>query len=95
MKICIIGGGSTYTPELIEGLVHISDTVRIDEIYMLDIEESREKFAIVSAFAQRMLTSSKSSIVLKTGYDPEQAIKGADYLLFQFRGRAYAGTHKR
>ncbi len=91
MKICIIGGGSTYTPELIEGLVHISNIVRIDEIYMLDIEESREKFAIVSAFAQRMLTSSKSSIVLKTGYDPEQAIKGADYLLFQFRAGLMPG----
>jgi len=43
MKICIVGGGSTYTPELIEGFINISKDVPIDEIAMLDIPESREK----------------------------------------------------
>lgn len=91
MKICIVGGGSTYTPELIEGLIQISDQVPFDEIYMLDIPENKEKFDIVSAFAQRMLKKSGISSQLHTTMDSEKAIKGADFVLFQFRAGLLQG----
>lgn len=91
MKICIVGGGSTYTPELIEGLIQISDQVPFDEIYMLDIPENKEKFNIVSAFAQRMLKKSGLSTQLHPTMDSEKAIRDADFVLFQFRAGQLQG----
>lgn len=91
MKICIVGGGSTYTPELIEGFINISKDVRIDEIVMLDIPESREKFDIVSALAQRMIAKSNTGITLKITLDAEEAFAGADYIINQFRAGLMQG----
>lgn len=91
MKITIVGGGSTYTPELIEGFMNISDKVRIDEIWMLDIPESETKFDIVSKFAQRMLKKSNSDIKLYSTYDKEKALANANYIIFQFRAGLMQG----
>ena len=91
MKITIVGGGSTYTPELIEGFVNISEQVPIDEIWMLDIPQSKTKFEIVSKFAQRMLEKSKSKIKLYSTFDKVKALFKADYIIFQFRAGLMQG----
>ncbi len=91
MKICIVGGGSTYTPELIEGFINISKAMPVDEIYMLDIPESEEKFRIVSEFAGRMVAKSGLNIKLKASMDAEAAFDGADYIIFQFRAGLMQG----
>ncbi|MCP4757808.1 MAG: 6-phospho-beta-glucosidase [Proteobacteria bacterium] len=85
MKVCIIGGGSTYTPELIEGLIGLDKEETIDEIRLLDIEKSRRKFSILSEFARRMLGASETEIERIVTFDPEVAISGADFVLNQFR----------
>ncbi len=85
MKICIIGGGSSYTPELIEGFIHIQQDVRIDEIAMLDIPASAGKFQIVTDLAQRMLKKTGSDIQLAATLTPQEAIEGADFIIHQFR----------
>ncbi len=77
MKITIIGAGSTYTPELIEGLMPV------DEIALLDIDEGR--LEILSSFCGRILKRLKSPTRLTATTDPVEAIEGADFVLHQFR----------
>ena len=55
IKIVTIGGGSSYTPELIEGFIKRQKEVNISELWLVDIEEGREKLEIVGAMAQRMV----------------------------------------
>lgn len=55
IKIVTIGGGSSYTPELIEGFIKRKDELPIKEIWLVDIEDGKEKLEIVGAMAQRWL----------------------------------------
>lgn len=91
MKICIVGAGSTYTPELIQGFITISKQVPIKKIVALDIPASEEKFHIVADFARRMLHQAGASISFETTMDAEQAFADADFIIFQFRAGLMAG----
>jgi 6-phospho-beta-glucosidase len=42
LKIAVIGGGSSYTPELIDGFIKRSKELKVNEIYLVDIEEGKE-----------------------------------------------------
>ena len=53
LKVAVVGGGSTYTPELVEGLALRAYTLPIDELVLLDIDA--ERLAIVGGLAGRML----------------------------------------
>ncbi|MCK4472929.1 MAG: 6-phospho-beta-glucosidase, partial [Anaerolineae bacterium] len=53
LKICIIGGGSTYTPELIEGFIEREDKLPVAAIALMDIDENRLR--VVGGLAERML----------------------------------------
>ena len=57
VKIATIGGGSSYTPELVEGFIKRYDELPIKELWLVDIEEGKEKLEIVGAMAQRMVKS--------------------------------------
>ncbi len=47
LKITVIGGGSSYTPEIIDGFIKRKDELPIGEIDLVDIEEGKEKLSIV------------------------------------------------
>lgn len=83
LKIAVIGGGSTYTPELVSGFISRKDSLKVDRLYLMDIDESKLK--IVGGLAKRMLDASgvKTDFVLTT--DLEETIKDADYVLCQIR----------
>src|SRR5438309_1645988 len=53
VKVAVVGGGSTYTPELVEGFVTRTDRLPVDELVLLDIDPAR--LAIVGALAERMV----------------------------------------
>ena len=53
MKVCIIGGGSTYTPELINGFIERQDHFPVTELWLMDIDQAR--LEIVGGLAQRMI----------------------------------------
>ena len=55
VKIVTIGGGSSYTPELIEGFIKRYDTLPVRELWLVDIEAGREKLETVGALAKRMV----------------------------------------
>ena len=83
MKICIIGAGSTYTPELIEGLISKKDTLPVTELYLMDIDE--RKLNIVGGLAKRMIEHAEvpCKVVLSTDY--EESLTGAEFVLAQIR----------
>ena len=54
IKIVTIGGGSSFTPELVEGFTRRYDTIPMAEHWLVDVEEGREKVETVARLAQRM-----------------------------------------
>lgn len=85
LKIVTIGGGSTYTPELIEGFIDRYDTLPVREIWLVDIEEGREKLEIVGSLAKRMIEKSGLPIELHLSLDRKEALKDADFVTTQIR----------
>src|SRR6266540_4825767 len=83
VKVAVIGGGSTYTPELIEGLANRADRLPIDELALHDIDATR--LGIVGGLAGRMLTRVGWPGHLTLTDDRDAATEGADFVLVQLR----------
>lgn len=83
MKVVVIGGGSTYTPELIEGFFDIWNKVEALEIVLVDIDEHR--LNIVYEFLKRMINRVKAKIELKNSTDIDSVLQGADFVINQIR----------
>ncbi|MBR2891680.1 MAG: 6-phospho-beta-glucosidase [Bacilli bacterium] len=83
MKICIIGAGSTYTPELIEGLIAKKDTLPVTELYLMDIDE--RKLNIVGGLAKRMIEHANINCKVVLSMDYEESLTGAEFVLAQIR----------
>ena len=85
IKICTIGGGSSYTPELMNGFIKRYDRLPIKEIWLVDVERGREKLEIVGALAQRMWDKSGHDVKVHLTLDRREALKDADFVTTQFR----------
>ncbi|HZJ86983.1 MAG TPA: 6-phospho-beta-glucosidase [Erysipelothrix sp.] len=85
MKIVTIGGGSSYTPELIEGFILRADEMPIKEIWLVDIEAGKEKLEIVGAMAKRMIKAANLDWKVYLTLDRKEALKDADFVTTQFR----------
>lgn len=85
LKIATIGGGSSYTPELIEGFIKRYDELPVKDIYLVDVEEGREKLEIVGALAKRMVEKAGIDMKIHLTFDRREAIKDADFVTTQFR----------
>ncbi|AOR23370.1 6-phospho-beta-glucosidase [Clostridium taeniosporum] len=85
IKIVTIGGGSSYTPELIEGFIKRSNELPIREIWLVDIEDGKEKLEIVGAMAKRMVKAAKLNWKVNLTLDRKKALKDADFVTTQFR----------
>ena len=83
IKVAVIGGGSTYTPELVEGLAARSGRLPIDELVLHDIDPDR--LAIVGGLAGRMLRRLDWNGRLTLTGDTGMAIDGASFVLIQLR----------
>src|SRR5579859_4669989 len=81
LNITVIGGGSTYTPELVEGFIIHRDTLPVKRLTLMDI--APERLEVVGALAKRMLADTGIEVVLTS--DQAGAIEGADFVLTQFR----------
>jgi len=68
MRICVVGGGSTYTPELIDGILRRRAALPVREIFLLD--PNNERLEIVGRFAARMCEAAGSDIAVRWGSDP-------------------------
>ena len=83
LKLAVVGGGSTYTPELVDGFTRRADRVAVDEIALLDIDP--ERLAIVGGLAERMLARQGWTGRVVQTTDRDAAIDGADFVLVQLR----------
>ena len=83
MKIAVIGGGSTYTPELVSGLSRERDKIDVRELVLHDIDEERRE--VVGGLAARMLERQGYAGELEVTGDLDRALDGADFVLIQIR----------
>ncbi|MCL2016043.1 MAG: 6-phospho-beta-glucosidase [Defluviitaleaceae bacterium] len=82
-KIAIIGAGSTYTPELIEGIVNRRESLPVRELALMDIDS--RKLNIVGSLAERMVSHAKLSAKVVLTEDYDKALENADFVFVQIR----------
>ena len=83
MKIAVIGGGSTYTPELVNGFIERRGSLPLDELWLMDIDLKR--LEIVGGFARRMVAAKGEPFKVVLTDDQRAAVKGASYVTTQIR----------
>jgi 6-phospho-beta-glucosidase len=83
MKVAVVGGGSTYTPELVSGLSRERDRIDIRELVLHDIDAERRE--VVGGMAARMLDRQRFGGRLTVTDDLDRAVEGADFVLIQIR----------
>ena len=83
MKITVIGGGSTYTPELVNGFLARHDTLPVDELWLMDI--NAERLDVVGGFAKRMVEAKGAPFKVVLSTNQREAVRGASYVTTQLR----------
>ncbi len=83
LKVAVIGGGSTYTPELINGFIERQDVFPLDELWLMDIDSDR--LDIVGGFAQRMAKAKDARFSIKLSTNQQESIRDASYVITQLR----------
>jgi 6-phospho-beta-glucosidase len=83
MKIAVVGGGSTYTPELVSGLSRERDRIGVQELVLHDIDPERRD--VVGGLAARMLDRQGFKGELTVTGELDRALDGADFVLVQIR----------
>jgi 6-phospho-beta-glucosidase len=83
MKVAVVGGGSTYTPELVSGLARERERIEVDELVLHDIDPERRE--VVGGLAGRMLERAGYEGRLEITDELERAVDGADFVLVQIR----------
>jgi 6-phospho-beta-glucosidase len=83
LKVAVIGGGSTYTPELVNGFLARTNEFPLDELWLMDIDAGR--LDVVGGFAQRMVEAKGSPFNVILSTNQRESIKGADYVTTQLR----------
>jgi len=83
MKISVIGGGSTYTPELVNGFISRSGRLPLKELWLMDIDPLR--LEVVGGFAQRMVEAKSSPFKVILSTDQRESIQAASYVITQLR----------
>jgi 6-phospho-beta-glucosidase len=91
MKLAVVGGGSTYTPELVDGLARMRDTLPVDELVLVD--PAADRLELVGGLGRRILARYGHPGTLVTTSDLDAAVAGADAVLLQLRvgGQAARG----
>lgn len=83
LKVAIIGAGSTYTPELIDGFLQRVGRLELGSLWFMDID--MVKVGIVAELCRRMLADKGVEAKINVTNSLEAAIEGADYVLGQVR----------
>jgi 6-phospho-beta-glucosidase len=92
VKIAVIGGGSTYTPELIDGILQRHERLPVTEIHLIDIDLSR--LTIIAAFAKRMIKAAGKDIAIEFSTDIRAGIRNSTFVVSQFRVGSQKARHR-
>lgn len=83
LKITVIGGGSTYTPELIKGFLELHPQLPLTDLWLMDIQPQR--LEIVGDFCERVVTHAGAPFRVHVTDNQREAIDGAQYVITQLR----------
>ncbi|MEU3679572.1 6-phospho-beta-glucosidase [Streptomyces sp. NPDC030592] len=83
MKLTVVGGGSTYTPELIDGFARLRDTLPVEELVLVD--PATDRLELVGGLARRIFAKQGHGGRVVTTSDLDAAVDGADAVLLQLR----------
>ncbi|MFE6825931.1 6-phospho-beta-glucosidase [Streptomyces sp. NPDC057690] len=83
MKLTVVGGGSTYTPELIDGFARLRDTLPVEELVLVD--PAADRLDLVGGLARRIFARQGHPGRIVTTSDLDAAVEGADAVLLQLR----------
>ncbi|MFE9177516.1 6-phospho-beta-glucosidase [Streptomyces sp. NPDC007126] len=83
MKLTVVGGGSTYTPELIDGFARLRDTLPVEELVLVD--PAADRLELVGGLARRIFAKQGHGGRVVTTSDLDAAVDGADAVLLQLR----------
>ena len=83
VKVAVVGAGSTYTPELVEGFVRRIERFPVDELALLDVD--RDRLDVVGGLAGRMLERAGYGGHLILTTDRDEALEGAGFVIVQLR----------
>jgi 6-phospho-beta-glucosidase len=83
LKVSVIGGGSTYTPELMEGLIERQAELGLRRVALMDVDHAR--LQVVGSLCQRMIGAAGSPIRLTLSTERSQCLQGADFVISQIR----------
>lgn len=92
MKIAVVGGGSTYTPELVEGLLHRSEALGLTDLILEDIDPNR--LEPVSDFCQRMVANEGGRFRVHATLDLTDAVKDCTFVVTQIRVGGQEARHR-
>ncbi|MBW6466684.1 MAG: hypothetical protein K0B06_09285 [Brevefilum sp.] len=83
LKVSVIGGGSTYTPELLSGFLNRQDEFPLDELWLMDIDPTRLK--VIGSFVQRIAAKHNARFKIIMSTDQQESIRNASYVITQTR----------
>lgn len=83
MKLAVVGGGSTYTPELIDGFARLRDTLPISELVLID--PAADRLELVGGLARRIFAKQGHDGKIVTASDVDAGVADADAVLLQLR----------
>ncbi|MBD9723331.1 6-phospho-beta-glucosidase [Streptomyces caniscabiei] len=83
MKLTVVGGGSTYTPELVDGFARLRDTLPIEELVLVD--PAADRLELVGGLARRIFARQGHPGRIVTTGDLDRGVEGADAVLLQLR----------
>ncbi|MFE2674489.1 6-phospho-beta-glucosidase [Streptomyces hygroscopicus] len=83
MKLAVVGGGSTYTPELIDGFARLRDTLPVEELVLVD--PAADRLELVGGLARRIFAKQGHPGTISWTGDLDAGVDGADAVLLQLR----------
>jgi 6-phospho-beta-glucosidase len=83
MKLAVVGGGSTYTPELVDGIARLTGDIKVTELALIDPDESR--LSVVGPFSARIMRRYGHPAAVTWTSDLDQGLDGAGAVLLQLR----------
>lgn len=85
LKLAIIGGGSSYTPELVEGIIKRHKELPVTEICLIDVEDGERKVNIIRDMTIRMMKAANLDVKVWSTLNRREGLEGANFVMSQFR----------
>jgi 6-phospho-beta-glucosidase len=92
MKLAVVGGGSTYTPELVDGIARLTSDIKITELVLADPDA--ERLSVVGPFSARIMARYGHPATVSWTSDTDAAVDGAGAVLLQLRVGGQATRHR-